>query len=163
MKNLALRRWPLENYVELSKKLLGLNKKVCVLLFGSDEEKKENETISAVNPERIKIVDEKEIKKSAAIIGKCKIFLSVDTALMHIASAVFVKLQLIIETPSFNETVYPYNKKFTIIKNQGLKKDKLEYYKYDGEGIKAGEEEIKEIMASVSVDNVFEEIKKALK
>ena len=78
---------------------------------------------------------------------------------MHLASAVGVKNQLIIETPTFNKTVYPYGNKFITIKNPNLKKDKLEYYKYDGAPIKADSEEITKIMEGIKPEEVFELIK----
>ena len=161
-KNLALRRWPIENYVELAGKLIRFDDKVRILLFGSNEEEKENLMIKESNSEKVIIVNEPDIKNSAAIVKKCKIFLSVDTALMHIASAAGVKNQIAIETPTFNKTVYPYGGRFKLVKNNGIKKDLLEYYKYDGKPIKATEEELKKIMKSVSVDEVFDEIKKHL-
>jgi ADP-heptose:LPS heptosyltransferase len=161
-KNLALRRWPAENYSKLAKRLLESNEDIRILLFGSKEEENENNEISTTNPERIIIVKEEDIKKSAAILKKCVFFLSVDTALMHIASSVGVKNHIAIETPTFNRTVYPYNSKFLLIKNPGIKKGLLDYYRYDGKPIKAEEDEIKEIMKCVSTEAVFEEIKKRL-
>jgi ADP-heptose:LPS heptosyltransferase len=162
-KNLALRRWPAKNYAELTRKLLDSDERIRILLFGSKEEEKENLQISKVDPERIIIVKEEDIKNSATILKRCIFFLSVDTALMHIASAVRVKNQIAIETPTFNKTVYPYNSEFLLIKNPLLKKDLLEYYRYDGKPINAEEEEIKEIMKGVKPDEVFEKIKKILK
>lgn len=159
-KNLALRRWPLENYMELSKKLLNLDKNIGILLFGKDEEK-ENEIISKIDEKRIHVVKTEDIIDTALIIKKCDLFLSVDTSLMHIASAVRVKKQIVIDTPTFNRTVYP-RKDFILIKNPGITKDKLEYYKYDGKPINADKEEMKKIMSSISVNNVFEEMKKIL-
>ncbi len=160
-KNLSSRRWPLKNYIELSEKLLNFNEDISILLFGKEEEK-ENEKISEIDRNRIKIVKTNNIKETASVARRCKIFLSVDTALMHIASAMEVSNQLVIETPTFNETVYPYNKPFITVKNPAILKNKLEYYKYDGKPIKMSKEEIRKIMEGVSVENVFEEIKKLM-
>ena len=159
-KNLALRRWPIENYVELAGKLIKFDNKVRILLFGSNEEEKENLMIKESNKDKVIIVSESDIKNSAAVVKKCDVFLSVDTALMHIASAAGVKNQIAIETPTFNKTVYPYGGNFKLVKNKGIEKDLLEYYKYDGKPIKASGEELRKIMKSVKVEEVFNEIKK---
>lgn len=161
-KNLIFRRWPIKNYIKLAEKLLNLDKKIVIMLFGAGEEEKENEKIASINTKRMFIVGSDDIIDSAALIKKCNIFLSVDTSLMHIASAVRVKNQLVIETPTFNKTVYPYSKKFTLIKNHSIKKDILGYYKYDGKPIRAKESEIKKMMESVGIDEVYENIRKLL-
>ena len=163
-KNLALRRWPKENYALLAKKLLKTNKKIVILLFGGPEEENSNKFIKKyVNSDKIKIVETKNIREGAAIIRHCKFFICVDTVLMHIASAVNVKNLIIIDTPTFNKTVYPYRKKFVLIKNPAIIKDKLEYYKYDGKPIKANDEEVMRIMKSISVEKVYSVIKELLR
>lgn len=160
-KNLALRRWPLENYINLIKKLIS-DKKTIIFLFGGKDEEKENQQINSINSKRIFIVKSDNIKDSAALIQKCDFFLSVDTALMHIASAMKIKKQLVLETPTFNKTVYPYNQNFINIRNSRIVKDKLKYYKYDGRPIKATKEEIIRIMEGISVEEVYNKIKKVI-
>ncbi len=163
-KNLALRRWPKENYVLLAKKLLKTNKKIVILLFGGPEEEDSNKFVKdCVGSDRIKLIETKNIRESAAIIRHCEYFICVDTALMHIASAVKVKNLIIIDTPTFNKTVYPYRKNFILIKNPAIIKDKLEYYKYDGKPIKANDEEVMRIMKSISVEKVYSVIKELLR
>ena len=48
------------------------------------------------------------VRETAALMKRCSAFLSVDTALMHIAAAVKVPNQIVIEAPTLNVTNWPY-------------------------------------------------------
>jgi len=84
--------------------------------------------------------------------------ISGDTSLMHLASAVKVLKQFVIETPTFYKPNHPYNQPFVMIPNPGVGGRNLEYYLYDGRPIQGTDEEIKRCMASVTVDSVYEAI-----
>jgi ADP-heptose:LPS heptosyltransferase len=45
-----------------------------------------------------------KLRETAALMKRCSAFLSVDTALMHIAAAVKVPNQIVIEAPTLNVT-----------------------------------------------------------
>ncbi|MEM2956105.1 MAG: glycosyltransferase family 9 protein [Candidatus Pacearchaeota archaeon] len=157
-KNLALRRWPIKNYLELITLILK-DKKNVVLLFGGPEELKDNEYIrKKINNERVINIKTSNIRESAAIIKHCDYFISIDTSLMHIAAAMKVKHQIVIETPTFNKTVEPYKRRYILIKNPLIHGKNLEYYKYDGKGIKMDKKEIKKVMNSIKVKEVFKKI-----
>jgi len=47
-KNLALRRWPLENYLELVRRLRDRQPKLAILFFGGPEEQADHERIQAM-------------------------------------------------------------------------------------------------------------------
>jgi ADP-heptose:LPS heptosyltransferase len=85
---------------------------------------------------------------------QCTAFLSVDTALMHLAAAVKVP-QIVIEAPTFNKTNEPYGNAFTLVKNPAIAGRNLEYYRYDGRGIRGTREELVRCMESVSVESVY--------
>jgi ADP-heptose:LPS heptosyltransferase len=162
-KNLALRRWPLNNYLALIKQLNKSRPEMSVLLFGGPEEEKEHEAILAeTDRTHVFIPHAKDIRQAAALIRRCEAFLSVDTALMHVAAAMKVPRQFVIETPTFNKTVEPYNNPFILIKNPAVAGRNLDYYRYDGADIRGTDEEIRRCMASVSVEEVFQVINKSL-
>jgi hypothetical protein len=77
---------------------------------------------------------------------------------MHLASAVKVPKQFVIETPTFYKPNHPYNQPFIMIPNPGVGGRNLEYYLYDGRPIQGTDEEIKRCMASITVDAVYEAI-----
>lgn len=155
-KNLALRRWPLENYIALINKLRASRPDLGILLFGGPEEEQNHaQILAATAPEAAIVPRAPSLRHAAALTGKCDIFLSVDTALMHLAAAVKVPRQIVIETPTFNKTVEPWNRPFVTVKNPAVAGRNLDYYRYDGGSIRGTAEELKRCMASVTVDAVY--------
>jgi ADP-heptose:LPS heptosyltransferase len=162
-KNLALRRWPLASYIELIRQLTRARPELRVLVFGGPDEEKDNETILAsTDPERVCRPRTANLRQAAALVRKCALFLSVDTAFMHLAAAMKVPGQVVIETPTWNKPIEPYNQTFILVKNPAVAGRNLEFYRYDGEGIQGTAEEIVRCMASVKVEAVYEALLKAL-
>jgi ADP-heptose:LPS heptosyltransferase len=162
-KNLALRRWPLENYIELARRLRQSQPELAVLFFGGPEEKSDHEKIqTALGAENLFFPKTENLRQAAALIGKCDAFLSVDTALMHVAAAMKVRGQVVIETPTWNKPVEPYANPFTLVKNPAVAGRNLEFYRYDGRGIRGGAEELRRCMESVTVESVFEVVSRLI-
>ena len=108
-KNLPLKRWPLKNYAGLVRQLNKERPDVRVLLFGGPEEAKDHQVVLAqANRDLTLEAKTKNLRETAALMKRCGAFLSVDTALMHIAAAVKVPNQIVIEAPTLNATNWPY-------------------------------------------------------
>jgi len=162
-KNLALRRWPVDHYVALIERLGKERPEIAVLLFGGPDEEKDHGAIMArANPNQVFIAQSTNFLQTAALAGKCAAFLSVDTALMHVAAARRVPRQFVIETPTWNKLIEPYQNPFTLIRNPSIGGRHLEYYRYDGKGIRGSAEELRRCMASVSVESVYAALREAL-
>lgn len=162
-KNLPLKRWPLKNYVALVRQLNGERPDICVLLFGGPEEAKDHQTVLAkANPGSTLEVKTKNLRETAALMKRCSAFLSVDTALMHVAAAVKVPNQMVIEAPTLNVTNWPYGNPFTLIKNPVVNGRGLDFYRYDGGNIKGTREELIACMESVTVADVFAAVTKKI-
>jgi ADP-heptose:LPS heptosyltransferase len=158
-KNLALRRWPIENYIALIKKLSHSRPDIAVLLFGGpDEEKDHAQILEQIPSGSVFAPRTADLRQAAALVGQCNLFLSVDTVFMHIAAAMKVPRQVVIETPTFNKTVEPWHQQFVTVKNPVVAGCHLDYYRYDGRDIRGTPEELKRCMASVSVDAVYNAI-----
>lgn len=158
-KNLMLKRWPLENYVQLIGRLNRERPDVTVLLFGGTEEREAHESIlRRANPSLVLQPETKNIRQAAALLKKCNAFLSVDTSLMHLAAAVRVPKQIVIETPTFNQTIFPFGREFTLVSNPAVAGRNLDYYRYDGFGIRGTREELVRCMNSVGVEAVYSAI-----
>jgi ADP-heptose:LPS heptosyltransferase len=162
-KNLALRRWPLENYRELVTRLCRKHADLTVLLLGGPEEQKDHEQLlSQAGAGHFVHPKTDDLRHAAALIRKCHVFLSVDTALMHIAAAMKVPKQIVIETPTWNRPIEPRRQSFTLVPNPAVAGRNLEFYRYDGHGIRGSDQEIIRAMQSVSVDAVQEAVEKAI-
>lgn len=158
-----LKRWPVDNYIALLKQVLARFPNLAVLLFGGPEEKAENESIlKAVNNNHLLPVPSRTTKDAAAILGHCAAFLSVDNLFMHLAAAMKVPHQIVIESPTFNETIFPYHRPFQLVRNPVCAGKSLEYYRYDGRDIAGGEEHLLACMRSITPEMVFAIIERAL-
>ncbi|MCU0783348.1 MAG: glycosyltransferase family 9 protein [Verrucomicrobia bacterium] len=162
-KNLALRRWPLAHYIQIIQKLIRTCPEVAILLFGGPEEENDIARVLAEgNSSHVFHPETKDLRQVAALVKHCTAFLSVDTALMHIAAAMKVARQIVIETPTWNKPVEPHGNPFTLVKNPAVAGRNLEFYRYDGRGIRGTDEELARCMASVTVEAVFEAVTRAL-
>jgi ADP-heptose:LPS heptosyltransferase len=159
-KNLALRRWPLENFIGLTRRLQ-TEKNLPVLFFGGPEEAAGHEKIRSQLAGAI-FPPTKNLRQAAALLRRARAFLSVDTALMHVAAAMKVPAQMVIETPTWNKPIEPFGNPFTLIKNPAVAGRGLDFYRYDGGDIKGTREELLACMASVKVADVFTAVTKLI-
>ena len=162
-KNLPLKRWPLMHYAGLVRRLNQERPDLRVLLFGGPEEGKDHEILlSQANRERTQEARTKNLRETAALIQRCSAFLSVDTALMHLAAALKVPNQIVIEAPTLNVTNWPYGNPFTLVHNPRVNGRGLDFYRYDGGDIRGTREELIACMASVQVADVFAAVTKLI-
>ncbi|MGV8151634.1 MAG: glycosyltransferase family 9 protein [Candidatus Nanoarchaeia archaeon] len=114
-KNLHLRRWPKERFAGLIDMLVE-KKNAKILIFGGPNENLLKQEIKelAHHKENIILVNDTSMKQSMAIIKKCKVFVSNDSALMHVASALKIPVVAIFG-PTNTKWVYPYNVKHVIV------------------------------------------------
>lgn len=162
-KNLVLKRWPLDNYLALFKKMKSSRPDLTVMLFGGPDEENDFQRILAefTMPFALRAIT-KNFRQAAALLKRCDAFLSVDTVLMHLAAAMKVPRQFVIEAPTLNATNLPYGNKFTLIRNPAIAGRHLDFYRYDGEGIKGSREELMQCMASVNPDDVWRVLSESL-
>ncbi len=87
------RRLPMEDYVRIVKKIISKNKKVFLFLGPGEINMKSffEESLKDYLEKEVFFISEKDIRKSAALIGRCNEYLGNDSALMHIAEATGVK------------------------------------------------------------------------
>ncbi|HTB82873.1 MAG TPA: glycosyltransferase family 9 protein [Candidatus Sulfotelmatobacter sp.] len=162
-KNLPLKRWPVKNYAGLVRQLNKQRPDIHVLLFGGPEEAKDHGIVLAqANADLTREAKTKNLRETAALMKRCSAFLSVDTALMHIAAALKVPNQIVIEAPTLNPTNLPYGNQFTLVKNPVINGRNLDYYRYDGGDIKGTRDELVAAMDSVKVADVFAAVTKLI-
>lgn len=162
-KNLALRRWPLENYIELFRELTKRQTNARVVLFGGPEERQDHERVmKELSSTSVMVAPSRSLRQAAALSGRCQAFLSVDTALMHVAAAMKVPRQIVIETPTFNKTIEPHNRPYSLVPNPAVKGRNLEFYRYDGRDIQGTAEELRQCMRAVNMKDVLEAVAAAV-
>jgi lipopolysaccharide heptosyltransferase II len=162
-KNLALKRWPLNSYIELVRQLRRNCRQLAILLFGGPDESADIEQILAADKSPLSVrVKSGTLRQAGALMRRCTAFLSVDTALMHVAAAVKAPRQIVIEAPTLNKTNEPYANPYTLVRNPAVAGRNLEYYRYDGQGIKGTREELIRCMDSVTVEAVYKVVQEQL-
>ena len=162
-KNLPLKRWPLKNHAGLIRRLNKERPDIHVLLFGGPEETKDHQVVLAQSDRDLTLeAKTQNLRQTAALMKRCSAFLSVDTALMHIAAAVKAPNQIVIEAPTLNATNLPYGNPFTLVKNPAVAGRNLDYYRYDGGDIKGTRDELIACMASIKIEDVFETVMKRI-
>ena len=155
-KNLPLKRWPLKRFAGLVQQLNQMRPDIHILLFGGPEEVKDHPLVLAhASLELTREAKTKNLRETAALMKHCSAFLSVDTALMHLAAALKVPHQIVIEAPTLNATNWPYGNEFKLVKNPAVNGRGLDYYRYDGGDIKGTREQLIAAMESVTVADVF--------
>jgi ADP-heptose:LPS heptosyltransferase len=162
-KNLPMKRWPLKNYAGLIRRLNKERPDIRVLLFGGPEEAKDHQVVLAQGNRDLTLeVKTHNLRQTAALMKRCHAFLSVDTALMHIAAAVKMPNQIVIEAPTLNATNLPFGNHFTLVKNPVVAGRNLDFYCYDGGDIKGTREELIACMESVTIEKVLQVLNKVL-
>jgi heptosyltransferase-2 len=84
------KRWPLERFAEVAQELLKKNMDTKFLIFGgTDEESQKQELVQRIGVNSAESISA-SLLTTAAIMQHCKLFISNDSGLMHIAAAVGV-------------------------------------------------------------------------
>lgn len=155
-KNLALRRWPLERYLELLARLHAESPDLPVVCFGGPEEAEAHaELFQRLRGGRVFFPQSPGLRHAAALLEQAHAFLSVDTVFMHLAAAVRVPHQFVIQTPTVNPPILPLRPDWHLIPNARVGDRALEFYRYDGGPIRGTDHELREIMASVTAEQVL--------
>lgn len=114
LKNHIKRRWEPEKFSRLGKILIKENS-ARILLFGGPEENQLKEHIKKeINSDSAVIVDAPDLMKSAAVMKSCKIFVTNDSSLMHVSSALGLKVVAVIG-PTNKTYISPWKTEHQIV------------------------------------------------
>lgn len=158
-KNLALRRWPLERWADLIRALPGALPGIRPVLFGGPEEAPLHAELRRMGVPFTEAATP-TLREAMALASRCEGFISVDTVFMHVAAAMRVPRQWVIETPTLNPPVHPRRPDWIRIPNPGVGGRPLEFYRYDGRDIAGTPEQLRRIMESVRLDAVLEALRR---
>jgi heptosyltransferase-2 len=114
LKNHIKRRWEPEKFAALAKHLIEKDK-AKILIFGGPEEDELKENIAAlINSENAHVVKTKNLTTSAAVMKRCNIFVTNDSSLMHIASALGLNVVAVIG-PTSRFYIHPWKTDYRIV------------------------------------------------
>ncbi|NWF89041.1 MAG: glycosyltransferase family 9 protein [Ignavibacteriaceae bacterium] len=114
LKNQANRRWEPEKFALLGKKLIEAHN-AKILIFGgpTEEELKQNIVGQINNPNAFSVVSH-NLTESAAVMKQCNVFVTNDSSLMHVASALQLNVVAIIG-PTNPNYIHPWKTKHKIV------------------------------------------------
>ncbi len=114
LKNHIKRRWEPQKFAELGRKLIQ-NKNAKIFLFGGPEEDELKDSINEmINSDRSFVIKTEKFLQSIAIMKRCNVFVTNDSALMHIASALELKVVAIIG-PTNKNYIHPWKTEHKIV------------------------------------------------
>ena len=114
LKNHIKRRWEPEKFSELGKKLVN-EKNAKVFLFGGPEEEELKSSINnMIDSENCFVIKTEKFLQSIALMKRCNVFVSNDSALMHIASALGLIVIAIIG-PTNSYYIHPWKTEHKIV------------------------------------------------
>jgi heptosyltransferase-2 len=114
LKNHIKRRWEPEKFAKLGKKLIK-EKNAKMFLFGGPEEEELKSSINKmVDSEKCFVIKTEKFLQSIAIMKRCNVFVTNDSALMHIASALRLKVIAIIG-PTNQDYIHPWKTEHKIV------------------------------------------------
>ncbi|MDP4230765.1 MAG: glycosyltransferase family 9 protein [Bacteroidota bacterium] len=158
-KNHIRRRWAPEKFAELAKRLkheLGAS----LFLFGGPDDLEPNEIIMRLAGDAITEVKTKSIMDSVALMQKMSLFVSNDSALMHIAGA--LDLPTVAIFGPTNETyVHPWKTKYEIV-HTGIECRPCFYYSPKPLTCYRSSDEQFICMKDIEVSSVFESVKRLM-
>ena len=115
LKNHEHRRWEPEKFAELGRRLID-KKGAKILIFGGPEETDlKNNIKSDINSENARIIESGNLAESAALMARCNVFVSNDSSLMHVASALKLKVAAILG-PTNPYYIHPWKTKHNIVR-----------------------------------------------
>lgn len=158
LKNHIKRRWEPEKFAELGNRLIEkYNSKI--LLFGGPDEYELNEKINSLMKNRALVVKTDSLLQTAALMKRSDIFVTNDSALMHIASA--LKLNVIaIFGPTNTNYVHPYKTNYKIAK---LNLECQPCFYYSPKPLTCSRQDVKfKCIKELTVDIVFEKVEEMI-
>lgn len=112
-KEAYFKRWDNQNYLIVIKEILKKTEYKIKLFFGPAEIEEYNFFVNSLNNQRVKFVFNKSIQEVFKEINECRIFISNDTGLMHIANFLG-SFNIVIIGPSDFKRTGPFNRPYKL-------------------------------------------------
>jgi heptosyltransferase-2 len=153
LKNHDKRRWEPKKFAELGKKLIEQFGAKILVFGGSDEEALKDIVVTNINSSNARPVNVLSLSNTAAIMKRCNTFITNDSSLMHVASALKLNVIAIIGPTNINY-IRPWQTDFQIA---SLNLDCSPCFYYSPKPLTCTREDVKfKCIKELSVDFVFE-------
>lgn len=113
LKNHIKRRWEPEKFSQLSNELIKKYSAKILIFGGPDESNLKAEVKRNIQSDRVITIETNTLSQSSAIMKRCNLFITNDSALMHIASSLSLPVVAIIGPTNINY-IHPWKTKYKI-------------------------------------------------
>lgn len=152
LKNHNNRRWESEKFTELGKKLIDKFGVKILVFGGSDENELKEIIISSINSQNAYAVNAISLSNTAAVMNRCNLFITNDSSLMHVASALKLNVVAIIG-PTNTNYIRPWRTNHKIV---SLNLDCSPCFYYSPKPLTCSRSDVKyKCIKELSVDMVF--------
>ena len=117
----AERRWPVDNFISIGRRLL--SEGVRLFVFGSKAEESLGGEIAQNVPGAISLAGKTTIPQLAALLARCAVLVTNDTGTMHLGTAVGTRILALFESSAYFRETGPYGMGHWVIQSPQL----LEY------------------------------------
>lgn len=156
LKNHIKRRWEPEKFAELSKRLISEYNCKIIIFGGPDEIELKEKIRIEIDSQNVYTTQGLNLGQSAGVMKHCDVFISNDSSLMHVASALKLKVVGIIGPTSINY-IHPWNTEHKIA---SLHLDCSPCFIYSPKPLTCKREDVKfKCIKELTVDMVFNSVK----
>lgn len=113
-KNHIKRRWEPEKFAELGRQLIEKNNAKILIFGGSDETELKKQVAAGINSKDAFVVEPENLGQTAVIMKRCNLFITNDSSLMHVASALQLNIIAIIGPTNMNY-IHPWKTNYRIV------------------------------------------------
>jgi heptosyltransferase-2 len=160
LKNHEKRRWEVHKFAELGKRLIQ-NYNARILIFGGPEENNlKTEIVIQIGSSNALHIHTSNLLETAAIMKRCRVFVTNDSSQMHIAAAMKIKVVAIIG-PTNTNYIYPWQTEYKIA---SLNLDCAPCFYYSPKPLTCSRTDVQfKCIKELSVDVVYEKVSEFLK
>lgn len=155
LKNHIRRRWEPEKFSLLATKLIEKYSAKILIFGGPEESDLKKEVRKNIASENVFVVDTETLLQSSAVMKRCNLFITNDSALMHIASALQLPVVAIIGPTNINY-IHPWNTKYKIA---SLNLECSPCFFYSPKPLTCKRDDLKfKCIKELSVENVYDKV-----
>ena len=157
LKNHIKRRWEPEKFAELGKKLINDHHAKILVLGGPDEDELKESVKLKIDSQDAFVVGTNGVLQSAAVMKRCRVFVTNDSSQMHIAAALKLKVVAIIG-PTNPNYIYPWKTEHKIVT---LNLECAPCFFYSPRPLICSRDDIQyKCIKEIDVDMVYDEVKR---
>jgi heptosyltransferase-2 len=159
LKNHNKRRWEAEKFAQLGRKLIDKYGAKIFVFGGPEEDIIKVNICSKINSEKVFNIGADSLLHTAAIMNRCNLFVTNDSSLMHVASALSLKTIAILG-PTNKNYIYPWQTEYKIA---SLELECSPCFYYSPKPLTCSRNDVLfKCIKELTVDHVFERVKEFL-